>query len=235
MVISAFVGDYLVAALADGAGSAAHSEIGAEMACRAALEFLKPKLDPKLSPNSNETGWKGLLAEAAKTARLAVLKEAEQAKRSPRDYASTLILIIASRSFATAFQIGDGAALALDGLGQLTCLTAPAESEYLNETIFLTAEQGIETARFGFFTGNLKGLAAFTDGLQMLALKMPGATPHLPFFTPLFKFLEQEIVAASAHEKLKSFLASPRITQRADDDLTLFLALFTDRPNETGG
>jgi hypothetical protein len=68
-------------------------------------------------------------------------------------------------------------------------------------------------------------LALFSDGLQMLALKMPPGTPHPPFFAPLMRFVAQTRDRATAEEHLRGFLQSPRIAERADDDLTLVLAV----------
>jgi hypothetical protein len=53
---------------------------------------------------------------------------------------------------------------------------------------------------------------------------MPGADPHPGFFAPLFQFLSREGDGTLAQEALASFLASPRVRGRTDDDLTLLLA-----------
>ena len=66
-------------------------------------------------------------------------------------------------------------------------------------------------------------MAVFSDGLQMLALKMPGGTPHAPFFAPLFRFINNAADEPQIHSELESFLRSPTVRRRADDDLTLFL------------
>ena len=58
----------------------------------------------------------------------------------------------------------------------------------------------------------------------MLALKMPGAAPHAPFFAPLFRFVEDVSDETEAKAQLEAFLRSPGIQQRTDDDLTLVLA-----------
>jgi hypothetical protein len=58
----------------------------------------------------------------------------------------------------------------------------------------------------------------------MTALRMPGADPHPGFFAPLFQFLSREGDGTLAQEALASFLASPRVRGRTDDDLTLLLA-----------
>jgi len=62
--------------------------------------------------------------------------------------------------------------------------------------------------------------------LQMLALKIPEGTPHGPFFAPLFRFSGTVKEDSDAKEQLESFLRSPRVSERTDDDLTLLLATF---------
>jgi hypothetical protein len=60
----------------------------------------------------------------------------------------------------------------------------------------------------------------------MLALKIPEGTPHGPFFAPLFRFSGEWKEEEDAKQQLESFLRSPRVSERTDDDLTLLLATF---------
>ncbi|MGV3773958.1 MAG: PP2C family serine/threonine-protein phosphatase [Verrucomicrobiales bacterium] len=227
-VVWAVHDDCLMVVMADGAGSAAFSERGSELACEAALSELK-KTIPNLK-DWKETEWKAAFTAVAEKARAAVVDEAAKEGRPVKAYASTIIILAATPSRAAALQIGDGAAVILDFNDQMRCLTAPLESEYLNETVFLTGEKAIETAQFNMIEVPLKAAAALTDGLQMLALKMPGGTPHAPFFHPLFQFTAAESDQLVRDEKLAGWLRSPRISQRADDDLTLLLAALDGLP-----
>ncbi|GIW78307.1 MAG: hypothetical protein KatS3mg105_0114 [Gemmatales bacterium] len=59
----------------------------------------------------------------------------------------------------------------------------------------------------------------------MLALKMPQATPHPAFFSPLLRLLAETPKLDHAEAQLEGFLLSPRIAERSDDDLTLVLAV----------
>ncbi len=70
-----------------------------------------------------------------------------------------------------------------------------------------------------------------SDGLQMLALKMPQGEPHPAFFAPLLQLLDASDAADGAEQQLQRFLQSPPVTQRAEDDLTLVLAVRLS-PNE---
>lgn len=214
----------LVAAVADGAGSAKESQTGARIACRTAID----RLICDLAVTGNGSAGAGLLPalrSAVAAAREAVFAEAERMKLPARELASTLMLVAAEPDQVAAAQIGDGAALVLTMGYELEALTQPVESEYLNETLFLTGDNALEQLQTREWIGTPRGLALFTDGLQMLALKWPERTPHKPFFEPLFRFVEGEFDPQLRLERLEKFLQSPRIAQRADDDLTLLLAV----------
>lgn len=217
--------DVLVAAVADGAGSATLAEVGAKMAVEAAVATV---CQYQWSLPDEEKGWQQLLSEAVQTARAAVEAEATIRETNPRDLASTLILVVATPELVAVAQVGDGATVVADGEGNIAALTVPPCGEYINETIFLVSPDAIATAQWQVWRGKLAQLAMFSDGLQLLALKMPEATPHTPFFSPLFRFAAQIQDEAEAQQQLESFLRSPRVTERTDDDLTLLLASFSD-------
>lgn len=212
----------LIAAVADGAGSAKESQTGARVACRTAMDLLAKEL---AAAGSASAPVEPCLRRAIAAAREAVIAEAEQLKMPARELASTLMLLAIEPNRATAAQIGDGAALVLNQDGALHALTQPVESEYLNETLFLTSDRALDQLQVREWAGPARGLAMFSDGLQMLALKWPERTPHKPFFDPLFRFVESEADAQVRLDKIEKFLQSPRIAERADDDLTLVLAL----------
>jgi hypothetical protein len=214
--------DVLVAAVADGAGSAPLGDVGSMVASRAVVDFLAVKLAWPW-PQADE-GWHLLLTDAVKTARHAVEAAAAAREVSPRELATTLIAVIATAEFVAAAQVGDGAAVIGEVDGKAIALTAPQSGEYINETTFLVSPNAIDKTQVAVWRGAPAHLAVFSDGLQMLALKLPDGAAHAPFFAPLFRFVAQMTEAAEAQEQLKEFLHSPRITARADDDLTLLLA-----------
>jgi len=210
----------LVAAVADGAGSATHSDLGAHIAVYTAVE----KISQLLPLPENDSDRRVLMLDVLTFARESVVIEAEAQNVPVRDLASTLILVVATHNLVLAAQIGDGAAVVRDINGNLTALTTPLSGEYANETTFLVSPNAIESAQINIWHDTPAQLAIFSDGLQRLALKIPEATPHEPFFSPLFQFVSQMQDETVAFEELKNFLKSSRVTSRTDDDLTLFLA-----------
>lgn len=103
-------------------------------------------------------------------------------------------------------------------------MTYSTPGEYVNETTFLTEEDALDRMQTSVRRGKPSHLAAITDGLQALALKLPEASPHPPFFAPLFRYIETVDDPKSGESQLHTFLSSQRIQERADDDLTLLLA-----------
>lgn len=214
----------LLAAVADGAGTASRSEIGSAIAARAAVESLSLR-DSRTPWPSDDGGWRCLLTSALESALAAVEDSAAALTIPPRDLATTLILMVATSDCVACAQIGDGAAVLGDTQGGLFPLTIPQSGEFINETTFLVSQDAIATAQIRVCPGSFGYLALFSDGLQMLALKMPEGTPHAPFFSPLFRFFDSVADPSQAQKQLAGFLTSPRITSRADDDITLLIAV----------
>lgn len=213
----------VAAAVADGAGSASHGRLGAETSARAGIEALVRRLrEAGDMPGPGE--WRGHLEAALQSARTAVLELAIVEDLPPRELASTLILIAATRGLAAAAQIGDGAALVRSSKGEVLALTRPPTDEYINQTTFIVSDDALETAQIQVWRGEVGQVAAITDGLQRLALRMPEGEPHAPFFAPLFRFIADATDLEESQRLLEEFLRSPRITERTDDDLTLLLA-----------
>ncbi len=219
-------GNVLVAAAADGAGSASQGKVGAMVAVETAIENLSLKEITRKSLADDEV-VQLLLTDALLAAKKAVEDEAAACKQQPQDLATTLIIAIASPEMVAAVQIGDGTAVAKDRAGNLLALTLPDNGEYINETTFLTSPTALDTAQMRLWREAIVNVALLTDGLQMLALNMVVGEPHKPFFFPLFEFVKKSQDQAQAKDQLVKFLGSERITQRTDDDLTLILGCFS--------
>jgi serine/threonine protein phosphatase PrpC len=188
-----------MAAVADGAGSAALGEVGAAVAAHAGVEKLYSQLTQPLGPQDDKA-WHSLLTEGLKAAKDAIEAEAMEKQVQARDLATTLILVVATPGVVAAAQVGDGAAVAGDAEGNMKALTAPQSGEYINETTFLISPDALERAQVTVWRGSVSHVAVFSDGLQMLALKMPEGTPYTPFFSPLFRFVADVTDESGAQE-----------------------------------
>lgn len=222
--------DILVSAVADGAGSASLADLGAKIAVERSVDFvceilmLNSPMNNLSNCPTDDLGWQNLLLDALRSAQSVITQTAEKLEVELRELATTLILVIATPEIVIGGQVGDGASVIGDCHGQIISLTMPDSGEHINETTFLIEENALDHIKIKIWHGQVTNLAIFSDGLQMLALKMPMATPHEPFFQPLFKFLQQVTDIEEANKQLEGFLRSPKVTERADDDLTLLLA-----------
>jgi serine/threonine protein phosphatase PrpC len=215
----------LVAAVADGAGSASLGKVGAMVAVETAIEEISfHNLTQEVL--QDDALIQEILTTVLVSAKKTVESEADACNVQARDFATTLILVIASPQAIAVAQIGDGVAVAKDTNGNLVALTLPDNGEYINQTIFLTSPEAIDKMQFKLWRLSVANVGILTDGLQMLALNMAVGAPHKPFFFPLFDFVTKAPDRNEAKEELVKFLSSEKITQRTDDDLTLILAAF---------
>jgi hypothetical protein len=217
---------YLAIALADGAGSAPQAETGAKLAVAMSLAALEniPANGHAYSADS----WAVHIRTAFESARTALEEEALSTGAPFRDFATTLICLIAGRDGLVIGQVGDGAVVARTPLGDLFTLTEPQRGEYANETIFLTMPDALERGNFQAVELDLAGLAVMSDGLIRLALNLPDYSPFPPFFTPLWAFAARSDSSQVDNQKLIEFLKSDRVCSRTDDDKSLVIAVLPE-------
>ena len=212
----------LVAAVSDGAGSAARGEVGAEIAVQAVAGRLRRHREEPDGP-----ALLVALQDAALYARAAVLARAEADGEEAGSYAATLLALIGTPGGCAALQIGDGVIVAGGQDGGWRWVFWPERGEYANTTRFLTDDDAPGRIRVAALPGSPADIAIMTDGLQSLALDYAGEAVHEPFFRGMFQPLHVssgsgELPALSV--SLEEFLSSDRVRLRTDDDVSLILA-----------
>ena len=215
-----------IGAVADGAGSAEHSDIGARVACDEAIRILESAALELVAGIEEST--RAALMTAGQGALDAVEQEAISRGQAVRDFACTLILVVATPDGCACLHVGDGGVVVADLAGDLLVLSAGESGEYINETTFLVTPNAMDNARFAFLPVPPKGIAAFSDGLQMLAFDLLEESAHAPFFQPLFRFCHDASDESAAILALEAVLSSVRVRERTDDDVTLLIAARTD-------
>jgi hypothetical protein len=205
------------------------AEVGATLAVDTAIHSARDRFAESSGAGAlPHLNWEALLNHTLSAARTALEREAEVRALPLRDFACTLTVVVAGKDFVAAMQVGDGAVVVAEPDGVLLSVLRPVQGDCLNETVFLTSPESVETSQPAVWHGPLAHLAVFSDGLQMTALRMPSAEPYPGFFAPLFQFLCREGDGAQVQEALGSFLASPRVRDRTDDDVTLLLATLVE-------
>jgi len=220
----------LIAAAADGAGSAPCGGEGAATACSVFVGLANDHLDAGQSVDqiSLETAqsWITSIQDSLE-------QQAESVSRERRDFACTLLGLVASSSCAACLQIGDGAMILSDSEERVYGhVFWPERGEYANTTHFVTQDDAVGHLQFESVRREIVEAALLTDGLQSLALNYREQVAHEPFFKGLFAPL-RALGEGRSHElsrSLADFLSSPRVNEKTDDDKTLVLATRMNTP-----
>ena len=236
----------LVAAVADGAGSAAWAEEGAKIAIGTVVQYLSHALD------TGRLDYCVMLREAAMAARETIFTTAWLSGKEPRDFASTLLAVLVGPNSGGALQIGDGVIVVSDGgngwgrvfwpqrggyadhlpnpnrdTTAFRWVFWPQRGEYANTTRFLTDADALERLHIAPRLGKVTDVALMTDGLESLALHYASTSVHEPFFHGMFRPLWDADRTGEIHHLsagLERFLSSEQVGSRTDDDVSLILA-----------
>lgn len=221
-------GPVLLAFVSDGAGSAAKSAIGSRMICDVlrdkALEFFDEEgqlrqLNVRLIAN-----WIQFFRDE-------IIIQAEADGCSDREYACTLLGAIIGEKAGAFFQVGDGA-IVYSTHSDLAPVLAfwPERGEYENTTFFATQPNFLDQMQFCLVQEEVFEIALLSDGLQRLALNYQTKSAHQPFFSGLFAPLRRtgRMSIPALNAQLSTYLDSPKVNERTDDDKTLILATSLD-------
>jgi hypothetical protein len=218
----------MIAVAADGAGSAARSEVGAREACLTFLEFAKLALC-RVGTAIDVLG-DGFASEALYDVRQSLEQMARDAGEPLSSFACTLLGAIVTDHDAYFLQVGDGAIVfrmrGPGGNAPWRLALQPQRGEFVNETMFVTRTDAERQLTLSRVEGEIAEFALMTDGVEQLAIKLAGAEPHAAFFEHAFRGLRAAPAPGQCHEHkawMDAFLASPLVSARTDDDKTLVL------------
>lgn len=209
----------LMAFVADGAGSAAQAERAAHAAVQSAAAYCRQHAE-----TIGATFDEAFITQLVRACRDAMGAMATAEGIPLREFACTLLGVLAFRDHTLAFQIGDGGIVLDHGQGLALAIT-PMSGEYVNMTHFLIDDDA-ETRVAVQASARVERLALFSDGLQRLALSLQDLVPHVPFFAPFFQTLAKPAgpTREQLDQALAQFLSSDKVNARTDDDKTLILA-----------
>jgi hypothetical protein len=214
-------GETVIAAVADGVGSASKADEGAKLAVDTFLSVAKKVLGEQYP--ASEAEWVDVMVNGFRQARVALERQAQNKGLKLKEYDTTLIAIILTDDWLVTGQIGDGGAVALVENNQLLTISPPQRGEYANHVFPLTMPDALEVAKFSARNLKVQAAALFTDGIQHLALNNGDDSPHPPFFTRIFEEMPTIKDCEKASQQLNEYLASERISSRTNDDKTLLL------------
>lgn len=236
------IDDMLIAAVSDGLGSAAHSEIGSEIVTKRAVTYiadyfgsLKPSQkqrrfwpwhkQPDPAPPPTAPALETVCREAFTTARAALITQASTDSKELRDYACTLLVAVVLADQWVVMHIGDGAVVGVFQDDNTRTLSIPDNGEFINVTMPLTSTDYLTNLRFTHNTEALQGVGLVSDGVQPMCINYKTGEAYDGFFRPLIQWIRTNKDMAQADKAMAQMLDTPRFRQKSDDDMTLFLAV----------
>jgi len=211
--------DALCAVVSDGAGSASYGGQGASLLCRHLISNFREWFDrfDDLPNDEDILCWldqiRDRLSEAAK--RRGVTR---------RQFAATLVMLVIYKTRVLTLQVGDSALVARkNGVWEALCW--PENGEFASTTYFVTDDPEIRLHTFHLDL-EYDAFALFSDGMESVALEQATQLPFARFFDPMIKPVDQndrEGRLTKLSASLASYLDSPALCERTDDDKTLIL------------
>ena len=209
--------------VSDGAGSASHGGEGASLVCRLLAGVLHSwfTAHDDLPGDEQVKNW-------ITTVRNQIVLVAEKRGLTKRQFAATLVLLVVKGDELLALQVGDSALVARKS-GKWEAICWPENGEFASTTFFITddPEARLRTVRLPL---EHDAFAAFSDGIENVALQHLELQPHARFFDPMIKPVDHAGEAgklANLSAALGRYLDSPAICERTDDDKTLVLVSLT--------
>ncbi|MEB0048411.1 MULTISPECIES: PP2C family serine/threonine-protein phosphatase [unclassified Pseudomonas] len=216
-------------ALADGAGSRARSDVGAQVAVTAALAFVCKNF---------ESLWQNAEKSHAKAAQRLINRCLDAFRRKSKklgceinDLSCTLSFVAFSRGRYLAGHLGDGVIARVDIDGQLLALSHPENGEYANTTLFLTDPK--VAGRLRMYRGPVEGATGFAIMSDGTAESLYHKSSGIPA-PAILKLLEWN--TSLPRKKMKSVLADNlqhSIASKTGDDCSIGLLSILKQEGQT--
>ncbi len=149
-----------IIALADGAGSAALSHIGAETVINSISDFLGENFETIINENSAQKTKQSIMEHLL----IALNKTSEEMSCNINDLASTLLVAAVKDNNYFLLHIGDGVIGYFDG-SKIKVASIPENGEFINSTVFVTSKKALSSMKI--FKGNaskMYGFILMSDG-----------------------------------------------------------------------
>lgn len=215
-------GTSLLIVVADGAGSATFGGQGAAIVCRTIATAAHSLFAVGSGIPTDELVWSWV-----DECRDRILVSAAKRESSPRQFASTMVLVLATEAGLLTAHIGDGAAVGRRCEDQQwSVLSRPSHGEYVSSTFFVTDDPE-PRLRISRHQPDYDAFAVFSDGIENLVIDYRTGEASRAFFDPMARPLDKSPIIGRDFDlsrNLAAFLNSDRVNELTDDDKTLVLA-----------
>lgn len=218
------------AALADGAGSRALSEFGAQAVVKSSLRLLTAQFDALYEMCSRDINEARRHVHAHLM--LSLQRQAARQACAIGELASTLLFVAHKGERFLAGHLGDGVIAQVDCNGVVSALSNPENGEYANTTYFVTDSSAAQKIRLyhGAPSQRHSGFALMSDGsAESLYDKQSGAlAPAIAKLVAWNRTLSRTKMNGVLNSNMEQWFS-----KKTTDDCSL--ALLSIRPNATEG
>ena len=217
------VGDFVVAAVADGAGSVSGTSAwGAYTACQSVIaDALQPRFVHDFQTTPPEHG-ETLMRWLFDCAVMRVRESAAQMRLDPSRLSTTLCVALAARDHAVFGQIGDGI-IATENDGHIDTLLIESKDDYANSTWFIQSDDAFEESYRTVIQSGITAFALSTDGMSYKITNVATGEPYEPFFRGSWHHVRSGVSADKFAELLHGIE-----DDQTGDDKTMVLAAMAD-------
>lgn len=219
------IGDFVVAAVADGAGSVTGTSAwGAYAACRSVLDdALQSGVMHDFACGETEFADR-LIRWLFDRALDRVTRQSEIMGLDLQFLATTLSVAVANRTRAAFGQIGDGVIAAEQG-GAIRSILVDAKNDYANVTTFLQSDGALSESLRTTVLGDVTAVALSTDGMRYKITDVATGGAYEPFFRDSWRHVR----SGASGAQLAALLAGIEDDQTGDDKTVVLAA------SRTGG
>lgn len=209
-----------IAAAADGAGSARHSDRGASLFVNGLVYGSgMPDLLDKMDEESLVTEVKDCICRYRDQLLQETIDSSEELTLS--DFATTLMVVVSNGKRGFFFHIGDGAGVAFSKANpDDAVISKPENGQYANETYFVTMNEWALHLRVTSFSGNQDTFLLMSDGVTPMAMTKGSHSLFDSFIGPVNSFLERAD-RTNGEAVLVDTLSSEQVKKITGDDKTL--------------
>ena len=214
---------YVVAALSDGAGSAAKSEYGSKALVEGITEHIISFFDSLVALVSKDNlSFRTEIIEAANSI---LEKTSEDQNCTIKDLASTLMFVAADQKNVIYFHVGDGVIIMRKG-DAFSVISKPYNGEYANETVFVSSHGAADDAHAGIFelSGNIDSFFLMSDGPEPVFYSK---RDEKPWSLQLLSFVDNKCIMIPDDENRRNLFVKYVLEERcrpySPDDLSLII------------
>lgn len=215
----------MIGAVASGAPHAAHSHIGARLAVRAALDYLRRRAASASDATEDASGacarvlYSGMLTAIQEQLRHAVVDHVAPFK----EFAATLSVFVASPAAVAAMKIGGGMIVSRGHSGDYSLLFSEGPVAAAPPVGYVTDSDPADHMTVSVKDGPVDFLCAASTPLGQLSRRKRDGAPQKDFFGPLDRYASTAPDDGEVHRGIRTFLRSDRVHDRLDRDVALAL------------